>query len=837
MSKADIQSPSQTMPAGPFAAPVLTVSYGTVTQEYPLSAQQITLGRAPDNSIVIPLRTVSRLHAVLTAGPGGYTITDQRSVNGLLYRGQRITEHRLMHGDVLRISDELGNFATLAYHNQAAPAAQQSVSFTFADGRQTLTIGRAPDNDLVLRHPQVSAHHARIRREGQGATLEDLHSTNGTYLRGERIERAAVQPGDIIQIAGHQLVYQAGTITQWDATEGVRLDAVGLHRTVNNGTLPLLHNISLSIYPRELVAIAGGSGAGKSTLMHALSGFAPAPAGHVFINGDDYYQHFAVYRRSLGYVPQDDILHRELTVERTLYYTARLRLPPDVSREELAQRISEVLQDVEMMHCRTVKVAHLSGGQRKRVAVALELLAQPNLFFLDEPTTGLDPGLDKRIMSLLRRLSDRGRTIILVTHATANLMLCDKVIFLARGGRLCFYGPPREALAFFETDEFSSIYTRLEQDEASSSQWEQRFLQSRYYAEYVRGRLAHLSEHLPVQPAVDTALSPPASSIPRTTRPLQEAVAGSARAAPRVSPWRQFLLLGGRYFQVQQQDRLNLILLLLQAPISGLIIALVSPVSIFADGAPPTDAQRIIFLVAIAAVLLGANNAAREIVKETPLYLRERLVNLQVVPYVLSKAAVLLLLCLVQSVLLLAALIPISGIPPEGALLPAVLEWAVSVWLTALGGMSMGLLISAFVSNSDKAISIVPLVLVPQILLAGLVFPLHGPTEVLSYTIVSRWATDSMGTTADLNRLYYQSLASAPPGLRPAALPAADDSFDLSRYDASTTIRSSYAAQSHANSRRLHLLRCWAILAGLSIAFLALTCYIQKQKDHIWKAG
>lgn len=801
---------------------VLRVSYGDVAVDYPLMAATVTLGRSSDNTIVIPLRTVSRLHAVLTRESVGYRIRDQHSTNGLLYQGRHIEERLLVDGDILRISDELGNFATLSYHDvvQAASSQQHAPMVAFDQDQSDLTIGRAADNILVLDHPQVSAHHAVIRRSSTGAVLEDLGSTNGTFMNGQPVKKAPIQPGDVFQIGGLPLLYQVDAISQEVASTAVRLDAINLVRPVGGGAL--LRDISLSIAPRELVALIGGSGTGKSTLMGALNGFRPAPEGQVLYNGDNYYRNVGVYRSSLGYVPQDATIHPELTVERTLSYAARLRLPPDISAAERARAIDEVLDDVGMAAYRTMRVANLSGGQLKRVAIAVELLARPRIFFLDEPATGLDPGLEKRIMSLLRNLADKGCTIILVTHATANITMCDQVGVMGRGGRLCFYGPPHEALNFFGAREFSNIYSQLEVSESVCAEWTTRFEQSPACATYVRGRLA----------------SSAATSTDGRHAAGQASGAQRARRAPGgLSAWRQFWLLTMRYAETLVQDRLTLLLLLLQAPLGALIILLVAPTTIFADGASPIDAQQIIFLVVLDAILIGTTNAGREIVKERSIYLRERLVNLKVVPYVLSKAAVLALLCLVQIIVLIGMLLPYTGAPPAGVLLPGPLEWLVSAWLAALGGMAMGLLLSAVANSSSRVMAIVPLLLVPQIMLAGPLFELTGPARVLSTVTVARWATEAMGTTADLNRLYYQALASAPPGIRPTLLPASIDGFSLESYDSSTRGRTDYSAAAHLRSRRRHLLGRWGILGGQIVAFLALACLAQRQKDRIWQGA
>lgn len=826
------------------ATPRLRVSYSTsttdqaeVSHEYELTQPQVTIGRADENDIVIPIGTVSRHHATLRLDAQGYTIVDAGSVNGLLYQGALTKEQRLSDGDILRIDDELGNFITLHYLDPSRPAPKHDIDLRFTPGQATITIGRASDNAIVIDHPQVSAYHAILQREPDRTIVKDLDSTNGTYISGQRITAAPITSGDTLHIGTYRLIYHDDGLRQTDA-DLIRLDAINLYKAVElkDRTLVLINDISLSIQPKELVAVVGGSGTGKSTLLNALSGVLPAPQGTVLLNGDDYYAQFDAYRGSLGYVPQDDIINRELTVEQTLYYAARLRLPRDLSDEEIHERISSVLVDVDLIAQRHTEVSRLSGGQRKRVSIAVELLARPRLFFLDEPLTGLDPGISKRMMSLLRRLTDRGQTILLITHATSSVTVCDKIIFLGRGGKLCFFGSPQEALEFFDVSAFADIYALLEQDADSPATWEARFKQSALYQRTIAQPQAAVAAEQRTPAA--TAPSPAGRHAPpapqNDAQPVQPA--STTRKARKTSWWQQYMLLTGRYFTTVRRDRVNLTIMLLSAVAIGVIIALVTAEAVFRDAASPLTAQQVLFLLAVASVFIGTSNAAQEVAKENPIYLRERLVGLHVVPYILSKFTVLSTLSLLQSILLVLVVLPGVGLPPPGALLPGVLELIIGVWLTMISGVAMGLLVSAWAPNTDTAISVVPILLVFQIMLAGLIFPLNGWFQVASYPIVAKWSVNSLGTTVDLNRLYYQDLAGAPPGIHPVSKPADLPTFHLGDYDSARALagRTDYTPQSHAASRRMHLLSRWGILLGMTGIFVLLACVVQRQKDRIW---
>ena len=430
--------------ASPQAQPTLVIQDEGQVREVPLGTATLTIGRAPSNDIVLTSRFVSARHARVEPSGATYVIIDTGSTNGILAEGKRLdpnTPLTLADGDVLRIGDPAtGNFVTLTYHNPAAVRVAQAAivahSYPLDPSDPQITIGRE-GNDIVLDNPQVSRNHATIDRAGDKHVLRDAGSTNGTFVNGQRISQHTLAPGDVIQIGAFKLVYDGDSLDQYDQRGALRIDARNLTREVRRGgkTRQILKDVSLSIAPREFVALVGGSGTGKSTLMNALSGYVQASGGHVFVNGDDYYRNFDAYRTVLGYVPQDDIIHRTLPVDRALGYAAQLRLPADTAPAEINQRIAQVLEDVEMAPHRDTLVDNLSGGQRKRVSIGAELLADPSLFFLDEPTSGLDPIAAGDFDDLIKTLQETlGLTVFMVTHDLASLnIVCDRVAALADG--------------------------------------------------------------------------------------------------------------------------------------------------------------------------------------------------------------------------------------------------------------------------------------------------------------------------------------------------------------------------------------------------------------------
>ena len=491
-----------------------------------------------------------------------------------------------------------------------------------------------------------------------------------------------------------------------------------------------LDRITLAIEPGQFVALVGGSGAGKSTLMRTLLGIEKTTNGVVYLNGDNLHENFNIYRNQIGYVPQDDIIHADLHVEEVLTYAARLRLPPDTN---VRQVVAKTLEDIEMTPYRQKLVKELSGGQRKRVSIGVELLADPKLFFLDEPTSGLDPGLDKKMMELLRKLANQGRTVILVTHATANITMCDRIVFMGRGGRLCYFGPPTVALDFFDvkTDDFADIYNELETEEINVQIWADKFRISPYYHQYI---INHLS------------IDNPPKRKKSTAPPKQKSV----------SFIQQLVLLSQRYFQLISRDVVNLSLALLTAPIGIGLLRLAVRDKDPLIGAPEATlaplALRVLFVFTCAAIWVGLASSLQEIVKESAIYLRERLVNLGLFAYVGSKMLILSGLAVLQTILMVGVIL-IAFKHPEPNLISWTLGASITTFLTLLSCISLGLAVSAIVTNSSQANSALPLLLLPQIIFSGVLFKMEGLASTFSWLMLSRWSVGAYGSLVNVNAM------------------------------------------------------------------------------------
>lgn len=735
-------------------------------QRVALGNHLMRIGRSPDNDIVIENPVVSGRHAeVLPHGGNRYSIEDLNSINGLICRGQRIKSKPLRPGEEIYIADQVRITFQPEMCFVSQPVGEQPRKttepyFLNLKGKKEIRIGRAPENDLRLDDLRVSRYHAVIERVGQRYRIRDLQSHNGTFINGERVTKERfISEGDEIHIANIKLRFAEDGLQQTEA-RGLRLDLIGLRKVVDNGK-NLLQDISLTIHSGEFVALVGTSGAGKSTLLDAINGFRPATHGQVLVNGVDLYRNFDAYRTELGYVPQEDIMHRELTVHDALEYAAKLRMPADTSPKEREVRIQQVLHELDLEQRGDLPIHKLSGGQRKRVSIGVELLTRPRLFFLDEATSGLDPGTEKELMDMLRRLTEdpqEARTIILVTHATKNVMLCDQVIFLTKGGYLAFFGPPDEALRYFDQYrsqqdrrlkpdfEFDDIYNLIDPDKtlpenatekqklAIAAEWAQRYRQSPYYQKYVVDRTREARQSI--------------------QKDAHRSAGAAKRQRPRTSALRQFAILSARGFAVLRRDPKSLAVLLLQAPLIGIMSLINLNKEIFTPGkGNQGDALQTLFLAVIIVLLFGTVNAAREFTKELAVYKRERMVNLKIVPYVFSKIFVGGIFCLYQVAVYLIFTYFTTDWPHELMGLGGWAQLYFTLTLASLSGIMLGLLLSALSNNDGQAVALIPVILIPQFIFAGVMMPNLASAPVIPQLSTSKWAVSALANITHVKEL------------------------------------------------------------------------------------
>lgn len=693
-------------------------------QTFALGAEQTLVGR--DEAlcqIVLNQPFVSRLQAAFEiAANGQVQLKNLSSRQTTFVNGQAVDSCFLKNGD--RIDFGAGQFVSFTFNhlNGGANLANNPTSKPFVElpaiplvpvnqdatahlpdlppnatsvlkiaQINTLRIGRAPDNELVLDSPGVSRHHAElVYTNGGQPTLRDVGSSNGTFVNGE-VLRAPRQlaPNDWVTIGGYLLRVNGREVKKHDLSAS-RLAAFNVNKEI--GGKQILQDVSLAINPREFVGLMGASGCGKSTLMDALNGLRPATSGQIFVNDLDLYQNFDSLRRSIGYVPQRDVLHDALTVERTLYYAGKLRLPSGTNAAQIGQIINDVIQTVGLEEQRQAAFAQLSGGQQKRLSLGIELITKPNFLFLDEPTSPLDPETTENMMLLFRRLADEGRIVVMVTHKFEKFNSMHHIALLTKGGRLAFFGPPREALQYFNCQEPGEIYRRL--NERQPEEISRAFETAPQFQKYVAGRLQEMRQLAGTSGAFS----------------LENQI--SQAGAERKFGIGQWLTLTARYLEIKLKDKKNTLLLLAQAPLIALVLAGIT-------NNTPNDG-RTLFIAAVIAIWLGANNAIREIVSETQIYARERLVNLKIPSYVFSKFAVLSGLGFVQCALFVLILTAFRRFEKVD-FMPLVLI----SYLTLLAGVSIGLFFSALVNSTEKAMSILPLILIPQLLLSGFLKPLE----------------------------------------------------------------------------------------------------------------
>jgi ABC transport system ATP-binding/permease protein len=676
-----------------------------------------SIGRDPECDVTLDDPRVSWLHAGIGMRGGRLEVWDEGSRNGTFLDGHRLGAHvgePLRDGAELRIGGEI-----LRFHdpeNQAhatnAPATREPTDIDDFDEPvssarvrryaldRVLRIGRAPDNDIVLDEPNISREHAMIA-PGPPAKLRDRGSRNGTRVGSKQVRAATLEVGTEVGIGPFRLRVEETSVTVSDDRVGLTLRAQTVTKRV--GVKTILHPTTLSVAPGEFVALIGQSGSGKTTLLKMLAGITQPSSGDVRIDDDP----VTVRQTDIGYVPQSDTVHEQLTVDEALEYAAALRLPSDANAAELRGVVDEALGALRLTEHAGTRIGSLSGGQRKRAATAAELLSKPTMLLLDEPTSGLDPGLERVLMELLRELADDGRGVVVVTHATSSLALCDTVAVMGRGGHLRFMGSPQDALAHFGVQGFDDVYRIL-----------------------------------------DTEPEPPAPTGERASKP------GRPPRPPGLggrSFARHVAVITGRYLRTFGRDRRTVALLLGQAPILALVVSILFPSGTLArPDVQPGQSANYVFMLFTCAIWLGLITACREIVKERSIVVRELSVGVRLDAYVIAKALVLAAVTALQAALLLGTA---SLVQPLHAPAGDYLQLLGLLILTSWTAAAMGLAVSTMARNVDQAVSFVPLLLLPQLVFGGAIVTLHqmqSAGQAIAGLTFARWAYEGGGSILDM---------------------------------------------------------------------------------------
>jgi ABC-type multidrug transport system ATPase subunit/pSer/pThr/pTyr-binding forkhead associated (FHA) protein len=671
------------------------------------SGQVVVVGRSKDAQVSVNNNVVSGEHAqLLFDANGDLHVIDLNSTNGTFLNDRKLEPgvlYQIRTNDVLKLAGDKG--VKLVFNpDDYEPVSKDRKSTSDNTGdnnfsttnilekfvsKRLIIVGRNPECDVFLGHQSISRQHASIEKRGPNDyVITDLNSTNGTFVNGRRVSGSMkIGPNDMINIGRFQLSL-GGKVRDLSREVAIRTERI--IKQFENGKIGL-HECSFEIPAKSLLAVMGPSGCGKSTLLKALNGDSPPSSGRVFISGLELNENYDYLKTQIGYVPQDDIVHRELTVEQSLFYAAKLRLEHSDSNF-IQQKIDQVIHDLKIQKIRNSLVGKISGGQRKRVSIAVEILTDPLVLFLDEPTSPLDPQTIEEFLGILKDLSDKGTTVIMVTHKPEDLNYMDSVIFMAEGGYIVFQGETDGYLKHFNVSDTIKVYSQLVDSDATK--WINR----------------HNQNHPPLG----------VMQAPKEKKDSRNA-----------NFFHQLFWLTVRYFNVKLNDRLNTLILIGQAPIIAGLICL-----IFNDITPAVP-----FLLAVSAVWFGTNNAAREIVGEAAIYKRERMFNQGILSYIVSKIAVLGTFAAIQSLLFTAIIAArYKDSDPQWADFSGAFLWMLSVSVAA---SLMGLLLSSIVSTTEKVMTLVPIALIPQIMLAGAIAPITSKgVEILSYFTLARWGNE-----------------------------------------------------------------------------------------------
>ncbi|HEX6564477.1 MAG TPA: FHA domain-containing protein [Chthoniobacterales bacterium] len=638
-----------------------------------LSSDDVIVGRAADADLVLNHPEVSRRHCRIQREGESWFVEDLGSRRGTAVNGNRISERTALRpGDKVHLgpvtfafglSDQKAPLTWEAAGPVAAVLYQRAPAITIPLNTN-LVFGRGDEVDVDLDDPAVSRRHAMIEARSDGFRLVDLKSKSGSFVNGRRFVDHELVIGDQIQFGPFVFTYDGRNLNRVRRVSVGRIVATNLTKQGDGG--PILLGASFLAEPGQFIGILGPSGAGKTTLLNALSGLRPADSGRVLIDQTDFYTNLDRLRSMFGYVPQDDIVHSDLTVSRALTFAARLRLPSRTPPWEIAKLVGRTISNLGLSERADLKIARLSGGQRKRVSVGVELLSKPPVLFLDEPTSGLDPLAEFKVMDLLRSLANSGCTVVCTTHVMENVYLMDQIAIIS-SGRVVFEGPPDDAYSRFGVRRLTAIYEVLQ------------------------------------------AAGP--QSFPSFELPPSEIEQETAAVAPAERPRRAFSLpiLLEREIAIFLADIKNCLMLLAQPIIIGALVACAT-----------TDAPLTQFYTYIATLWFGSSNSAQEIVRELQIYRRERLVGLSRWSYLTSKFLWMGGLTAIQSLILFTTVATIH-LGAHGAI-----HWQlIGLILLAFAATGIGLTVSAFAKNAIHAVLLVPLFLIPQIVLSGFSPPAH----------------------------------------------------------------------------------------------------------------
>ena len=689
----------------------------------------VTVGRGRDCDVVVADPRLSQRHLRVSIRDGGWVVEDAGGRNGSWINGRKLRREPVAGRVDLRLGNR-NDGPVLSVELAGSPgstldgiAGAGSAAGSAAGRAPTaISIGRARDNDIVLNDVLVSRHHALVETTAAGRRVVDLGSRNRTLVNGEPVgDGRFVSEGDRITVGGTEFRVDCGELRPTQVALR-RIVATDLSYELSGGRR-IVSGVDLDAGPGDLVAVIGPSGAGKSTLLKLLTGGMKPSGGEASYDGYDVYEQFDGVRSMIGVVPQDDIVHRRLTVRQALSFAAKLRLPDDTSTRERRAAVAGVLTELSLTEQSRTRIDRLSGGQRKRVSIALELLTSPSLLLLDEPTSGLDPALDRQIMDTLRRLADAGRTVVVVTHNVAHLSRCDDVLLLAAGGVPVYSGRPSGLLTHFGESNLTDVFSRVVDDPG---------LAHRDYVRSGAGRRPHRAE-------VPAARRHAASVVPAGWRTRF----GQART------------LAARHLVLIAADRTYALFLVLLPALLALLAMVVPGGAGLRTAGPdaPTEAGQILVLAFVGAAFAGGAIAAREVIGERAVVIRERAAGLHPAAYAVAKLAVFAALCAVQAAVLVAGIAVVKPMPTTGVLVGSGrIELGLAIWGTALASSQLSLLSSALARSVEQVMPLLVVMVMAQLVLCGGLIPVTGRPVVsqLSWAAPARWGYAAGAATVNL---------------------------------------------------------------------------------------
>ena len=664
----------------------------------------LMIGSDSSCDIRISNNRVSRNHCqVIFSKENGLKIVDLNSSNGTYLNGIKLkagNTYSLNLKDQVQLAGVSGIIISVGSENtQSKGLEDQKNILELFNNTDMIVVGRDSSCDLRINDTRISRRHASIKKiTNDKFLLKDLDSLNGIYVNGSKVNGSrTISKKDNIFL-GKYLLKIDGRAK--DLSDELAISAIGIEKVYPNQKKgkKALHKMDISVPSRSLLAIMGPSGCGKSTLLKSLNGESPPTNGKVLIFNQDLISNYEYLKTQIGYVPQDDIVHKQLTVEQSLYFAAKLRIA-NINNDDINIKIDKILSELNISHIKKNLISDISGGQRKRVSIAIELLTDPMLLFLDEPTSPLDPQTIEDFLNILKKLSENGTTVIMVTHKPEDLDYMDEVIFMAdnNGGKIVYYGDSTKYKDYFNVNNAVSVFSQI--SGGNSKKWVDKYSNPR----------------------------------PLSTTQDREKILVNKSNQSSVG---QFFWLTYRYFKIKTNDRVNTSIMLLQAPIIAALACLVfNEVTL-----------SVLFIMAVSSVWFGSTNAAREIVGELPIYKRERMYNLRLIPYIFSKITVLSLFSIIQSFIFVYILYFNYGNSDYDLFFNN--PFSAFIWMSFLTISStfLGLLLSAIFDTSEKVLAVVPIVLIPQIMLAGLVAKIGSKTvEFISYLTFTRWGIEGFG--------------------------------------------------------------------------------------------